>query len=131
MDDPKEDRPVHTKWAWGKEDVDKLNKGAFSADAIINYTGICNAATPPEPNNQKLNGSTNLAQYTAKKLGVRTRGWFGRVDYSEIYGKGKGNPYKNGIGPATQSPKAGKKVDSFGGGESEKKEYDKQGNEVK
>ncbi|HTF05447.1 MAG TPA: RHS repeat-associated core domain-containing protein [Bacteroidia bacterium] len=133
MDGPNgdKDRPVHEKWAWGKEDVDKLNKGAFATGAVINYTGICNAATPPEPGNQAANGTTNLAQYTAKKLGVETRGWFGRVDYSEIYGKGKGNPHPNGIGPATNGPIGGSKSDPFGGGASEKKVYDKTGTEVK
>ncbi len=120
-------RPDHNKWAWGKKDVDALNKNAFADDGTIDFTGICNAATPSEAEMSAGTNNNNLARYTAGKLlGVTVKGWFGRVDYSKIYdtkaSKSVSNPYSNtsGIGPAKSNVTGGSKSQ---GGNSEVKTY--------
>jgi RHS repeat-associated protein len=111
-----ENRPLHEKWAWGKEDVDKLNPNAFANKSYIDFSGICNASTPNEQ--EVVNGTnyTNLAKYTANKIsGSIVVGLFGRSNYATIYDPKSssviGNPYSknNGVGVAKSLPKEGSK----------------------
>ncbi|AMO20681.2 RHS repeat domain-containing protein [Flavobacterium columnare] len=128
MSDDPSTRPDHNKWAWGKDDIDKLNKNAFDEDGTIDYTGICNAATPSEDEMTAGTNKNNLAKYTATKLELKSKGWFGRVDYSKIYDtkakKSVSNPHgkTSGIGKSKSNPVAGSKSS---GGASQLKVYSK------
>jgi RHS repeat-associated protein len=116
MEDAPSTRPDHNRWAWGKQDIDALNKNAFADDGTIDFTGICNAATPSKANIDAGTNKNNLARYTATKLpGLTVKGWFGRSDYQFIYdtkaSKSVGNPYSetSGIGPAKSDVAGGNK----------------------